>query len=334
MELLIVGSIDDSCTLRTADRNIVTIGNRVIGNTDIRQFRGVDYTYWKRFFFGNSVRDFRSLKTLTFVSFNYVKTDSGIGNPQSTVGAIPALIGTCPDEKHMNCGTKICPFHELHEDHAADANAKLNCLITDTVKQVRFAKDDVLFAQGQPSSSVYSLGSGIVKISKTTADGREQIVGLSAPGKLLVGLQSINDEKYEYTAVAETEVAACKIRHRALLQAVQNRGDIALRLISSINAQLAQSRSLMEVMGRKCAAAKIASLIKLIIPSSAHGDKPFLLPFSRSEIADLLGLSEETVCRQMARMKRRGILYAPRGKIEILDWDQLRAVASEPCAPD
>ena len=49
------------------------------------------------------------------------------------------------------------------------------------------------------------------------------------------------------------------------------------------------------------------------------------------EIASLLGLSEETVCRQMAKMRRRGILYAPRGKIEILDWDQLQAVADEVC---
>lgn len=234
----------------------------------------------------------------------------------------------------MTCENNVCPFHELHEDQAKDVESDLSCLITDAVKQVRFAKGDVLFAQGQPSSAVFSLGSGIVKISSMTADGREQIVGMSTPGKLLVGLQSISDEKYEYTAVAETDVSACKIRHRALLQAVQDRGDVAIRLITSINAQLAHSRSLMEVMGRKCAAAKIASFIKLIIPSSAHGQKPFLLPFSRSEIADLLGLSEETVCRQMARMKRRGILYAPRGKIEILDWDQLQAVASEPCAAD
>ena len=231
----------------------------------------------------------------------------------------------------MNCGAKICPFHELHENTAADADSELSCLITDAVKQVRFAKGDVLFAEGQPSSSVYSLGSGVVKISRTTPDGREQIVGISTPGKLLVGLQSINDDIYEYTAVAETDVNACKIRHRALLQAVQSRGDIALRLIASINAQLAHSRSLMEVMGHKCAAAKIASFIQLVTPVPTNGQKRFALPFSRSEMADLLGLSEETVCRQMAKLKRRGVLYAPRGKIEILDWERLEAVAREDC---
>jgi CRP/FNR family transcriptional regulator len=229
----------------------------------------------------------------------------------------------------MNCGNQICPFHELREDQSGDPDSDLNCLITDAVKQVHFAKGEVLFDQGQPSSSLFSLESGIVKISCNTSDGREQIVGMSTPGKLLVGLQSINDEHYEYTAIAETDVSACKIRHRALIQAAQNQGDIALRLISAINAQLAHSRLLMKVMGRKCASAKIASFIQLIIPSSTHGHKRFLLPFSRSEIADLLGLSEETVCRQMAKLKRRGVLYAPRGRIEVLDWAQLQLVADE-----
>ena len=104
-----------------------------------------------------------------------------------------------------------------------------------------------------------------------------------------------------------------------------------MRLISAINAQLAHSRELMRVMGHKCSAAKIASFISLIIPKSEHGNRRFTLPFSRGEIAGLLGLSEETVCRQMARMKREGVLYAPRGKIEILDWDKLQAIADEVC---
>lgn len=232
----------------------------------------------------------------------------------------------------MSCTNFICPFHELQASDYLSSDSDLKCLITDAVKQVRFAKGDVLFAQGQRSDCLFSLSSGIVKITNHTQDGREQIVGLSTPGKLLVGLQSINDDFYEYSAVAESETLACKIRHRALMRTARKRSEVALRLIDSINAQLAHSRSLMKVMGHKCAASKIASFIQLIIPSSEHGKQRYTLPFSRSEIANLLGLSEETVCRRMAEMKRRGILYAPRGKIEILDWDQLQDVADEPCA--
>lgn len=57
------------------------------------------------------------------------------------------------------------------------------------------------------------------------------------------------------------------------------------------------------------------------------GRQFFELPFSRMEIASLLGLSEETVCRLMADLKRSGAIYAPRGKIEIRDWNQLCAIS-------
>ena len=228
----------------------------------------------------------------------------------------------------MTCSNCGCPFYELHTEDGLFSAADLNCLVTDAVKQVNFRPGEILFAQGQPSTSLFSLSSGLIKITSNSSDGREQIVGLSSPGKLLVGLQSLDADHYEYTAVAATDGSACKIRHRALLKALSDRPEIALRLIAALNAQLAQSRSLMEVMGHKSAAEKIAAFILLLAPSAPVKNDRFALPFSRNDIADFLGLSEETVCRQMATMKRDGVIYAPRGKMRIQDWDRLRQIAS------
>jgi CRP/FNR family transcriptional regulator len=231
----------------------------------------------------------------------------------------------------MTCGNNACPFHDLQAIVGAHNGADLACRVTNSVKQVRFDAGEVLFAQGELSTSLYSLSRGIVKITCNTSSGREQIVGIANPGNLLLGLQSLETDRYQYSAVAETDVVACKIRHRGLLKEAEESSDIALRLLKALNAQLAHSRDLMRVMGHKCAAAKIASFITLLIPEAERGRNHFTLPFSRAEMASLLGLSEETVCRQMAKMKRNGILYSPRGRIEILDWDRLRAVADETC---
>lgn len=227
----------------------------------------------------------------------------------------------------MPCGNCNCPFYELQAENSPFSTVEIECMIADAVQKVKFRKNEVLFLQGQSSAYLYSLASGMVKICSHTSDGKEQIVGLSSPGNLLVGLQSINDERYAYSAAAATAVNACKIRHRVLLQHVQHRGDLAMRLIDAVNAQLAHSRALMQVMGHKSAAAKIASLILLMTPRPQNGDCRFTLPFSRMDIASCLGLSEETVCRLMADMKRTGIIYAPRGNIEIRDWGHLRAIA-------
>ena len=227
----------------------------------------------------------------------------------------------------MACGNCNCPFFELQAENGPFSEDDIQCIITEAVQKVSFKQGETLFLQGQPSSSLYSLSDGMVKICSHTADGREQIVGLSTPGNLLVGLQSINDKRYAYSGIAATAVRACKINHRALLDSVQHRGDVAIRLISAVNAQLAHSRALMEVMGHKCAAAKIASFILLMTPKPEHGNCGFEMPFSRMEMASLLGLSEETVCRLMANMKRSGAIYAPRGKVEIRDWNQLHAIS-------
>jgi len=227
----------------------------------------------------------------------------------------------------MTCNNCNCPFFELQAEHNSFSDEEFDCIVTDSVQKVSFRQGEVLFLQGQSSASLYSLTDGMVKICSHTPDGREQIVGLSSPGNLLVGLQSINDDRYAYTAIAASAVHACKINHRTLLGCIQNRPEVAMRLIKAVNAQLAHSRALMEVMGHKSAAAKIASFILLMTPKSEHGNCNFSLPFSRMEVASLLGLSEETVCRLMADMKRSGVIYAPRGKVEIRDWNQLQAIS-------
>jgi CRP/FNR family transcriptional regulator len=227
----------------------------------------------------------------------------------------------------MPCSTSNCPFFELQAEDGLRYGDEMQCIIRRATQKVIFRKGQVLFLQGQLSSSLYSLTEGMVKICLNTAEGHEQIVGLSSPGNLLVGLQSLNDEHYAYTGIAETAVSACKINHKALLACVRDKGEIALRLVVAVNAQLAHSRALMEVLGHKCAAAKVASFLLLMMPKSEQGNCRFALPFSRMEIANLLGLSEETVCRLMANMKRAGAIYAPRGSIEVRDWKKLHAIS-------
>ncbi len=225
----------------------------------------------------------------------------------------------------MPCSNSSCLFR--YTEHGDDGlPGEQRCMVEDASHPVEIIKGGVLFLQGQPSENLYSLSSGMVKICCDTPGGREQIIGLSHPGDLLVGLQSIAEKRYAYSATAATDVSACRINHDKLLIKVRQRGDVAMILIRALNAQLAHSRALIEVMGQKSAVAKIASLILLMVPETFHDDTQFSLPFSRDEIANLLNLSEATVCRRIAAMKREQIIKAPRGFVTILDWDKLRAM--------
>jgi CRP/FNR family transcriptional regulator len=227
----------------------------------------------------------------------------------------------------MPCTNRDCPFYGLAADNKSFAEPDVRCMVDAAAQEVSFKQGDVLFRQGQTSSSLYSIAEGAVKICSNSADGREQIVGLSTDGNMLVGLQSISDKNYAYTAIAATAVQGCKINHKSLLALAKGNGDLSMRVVRAMNSQLAHSRALMEVMGQKSAAAKVAAFILLMAPAKKHCECRFSLPFSRRDIAGLFGLSEETVCRLMADMKRAGAIYAPRGRIEIRDWQQLQAIA-------
>jgi len=231
----------------------------------------------------------------------------------------------------MLCSTDLCPFFGI-QAIGQSTEVEGHCVVEDAIQPASFEPGELLFSQGRLSTSLYSLKQGMVKICSNTADGHEHIVGLSSPGNLLVGLQSINENRYVYTGIAETAVHACKINHKALLDHLNDRPGLAMRLISAMTAQLAHSRALMEVLGHHCAAAKIASFILLMMPKSEHGNCGFPMPFSRMEMANILGLSEETVCRIMAGLKRSGAVFAPRGKVEIRDWDQLKAISDGDCS--
>lgn len=234
------------------------------------------------------------------------------------------------------CSSWDCPFHQSRVEDSkvrrSNGSTDGDCGLNGIVQPVRFTKGAVLFDENQPSLNLYALQSGMVKISSHDTDGREQIVGLAHPGKLLVGLQSLTRHVYSYSATAATPVRACRINHHALLDRAEADGAISMALLRSMNEQLGYSRLLMRAMGHRSAEAKIAALILLLVPRSQRGSTEFSLPFSRREVASMLNLSEETVCRVMARLRRDKVIQSRRGYIQIDNLEHLRLLDAAPVA--
>jgi CRP/FNR family transcriptional regulator len=103
-------------------------------------------------------------------------------------------------------------------------------------------------------------------------------------------------------------------------------------LLQRTLAELDRTRSWMLLLARKNAEEKIATfLLDMADRLAAPGAPPlerFDLPFSRQQIGDVLGLTIETVSRQMTKLKRDGLIDLPtRRAVSILDWAELRAIA-------
>ncbi len=164
--------------------------------------------------------------------------------------------------------------------------------------------------------------SGVVKLTKTLADGRQQIVGLQfAPDFLGRPFKA----ESEVAAEAATEVELCSFPRGALERMMAEQPGLEHRLLQQTLEELDQAREWMVTLGRKTAAERIASFLLMIarnIDPSAGPERrgaAFDLPLSRAEIADFLGLTIETVSRQLTRLRSDGVIRIENNRHVIID---------------
>ena len=165
---------------------------------------------------------------------------------------------------------------------------------------------------GDRMDFVGSVVSGIGTLTQTMEDGRTQMVGLLLPSDF-VGRPG--REGAAYDVVATTDLVMCCFRKKPFEQMMQTTPQIAQRLLEMTLDELDAAREWMLVLGRKTAREKIASLLSIVARRDATlksdvmaGPLVFDLPLTREAMADYLGLTLETVSRQISALKRDGVI--------------------------
>ena len=182
----------------------------------------------------------------------------------------------------------------------------------------------VLVWAGDPSTICANLVSGVLKVVRAGADGSEHIVGLLFPGDFVGELFT---ESANETVQVLCDADLCIYPRAALRHALDAHPAAERLLLRRALGTLDEARRWMLMLGRKGASAKIATfLIDMARRTGGAGAMaaPFELPVSRSEIGAVLGLTIETVSRQMTALRGAGIIALPGGRtVAILDAARL-----------
>jgi CRP/FNR family transcriptional regulator, anaerobic regulatory protein len=168
---------------------------------------------------------------------------------------------------------------------------------------------------------------GVAKLTKTLPDGRQQIVGLQfAPD--LIGRPFKTESAID--AEAATDLSICAFPKAALDRMIKDTPELEHRLLQQALNELDEARSWMVTLGRKTAAEKVASFLWLIAthadPESKTAGKSltFDLPLTRADIADFLGLTIETVSRQMTKLRKENVITIENNRhVTVHDLDRL-----------
>ncbi|MBV7396298.1 transcriptional regulator FnrL [Mameliella sediminis] len=187
----------------------------------------------------------------------------------------------------------------------------------ESLEQIKYyrkfeAGQSIIWA-GDRMDFVGSVVSGIATLSQAMEDGRTQMVGLLLPSDF-VGRPGRNMAAYD--VVATTDVVMCCFRRAPFEELMKRTPHIAQRLLEMTLDELDAAREWMLVLGRKTAREKIASLLSIIARRDATlnmrgpGEGPivFDLPLTREAMADYLGLTLETVSRQISALKKDGVI--------------------------
>ncbi|GAA5077797.1 Crp/Fnr family transcriptional regulator [Roseibacterium beibuensis] len=165
---------------------------------------------------------------------------------------------------------------------------------------------------GDKMDFVASVVHGVASLTQTMEDGRRQMVGLLLPSDFL---GRPNREAAHYDVTATTDVQLCCFRRVPFLEMLDTTPHVSQRLLEMTLDELDAAREWMLLLGRKTAREKIASFLTIIArrePSFQNtvgvGQVAFDLPLTREAMADYLGLTLETVSRQMSGLKRDGVI--------------------------
>jgi CRP/FNR family transcriptional regulator len=184
---------------------------------------------------------------------------------------------------------------------------------------------------GDTLTSCANVVSGALKVTASTADGREQIVGLLFPGDF-VGQPFAGEAPLTVTTLTETDL--CIYPRAGFEQMLDKYPRMERMLLARTMASLNEAHGRMLALGRKNAQERVAGfLLELVEHAGSRGSDGLLhvqIPISRSEMADLLGLTIETVSRQLTRLRAAEVIAFAHGERDctICDQAQLDAIVN------
>jgi len=218
---------------------------------------------------------------------------------------------------------------------SAKAHSFCKCIVQDKLSdfskissQKKFKDGSYIFLQGEKNNYFYNLVKGNVKIFKVFDDGRIQIVGFLYPGDFF-GLYT--SKNFSYTAECIGEVTCCIFNHKDLDAYLDKNTELTKHLLHMTTNELTLMQDRVAVIGRLRARERIINFFLNISSQRKRigwQDNPIVLPMTRNEMADYLGLTVETVSREISKLKSEQIIKMIDGKQVFLNKPVLESELS------
>lgn len=190
-------------------------------------------------------------------------------------------------------------------------------------------RKEVLYHQGDDFESLYVIRTGSVKTFMLNEHGEEHITGFYLPGDI-IGIDGVSHSRHATTAVALESTSVCALPFNALEKLAASMPEVQRYVFQVMAKEILQDQKMMLLLSRKTADQRLAALFLRFsqhLQARRLVSEEFVLPMSRGDIANYLGLAIETVCRVMTRFQKMKLLKVEGRSIRLLNIDALQALA-------
>ncbi|KGK01613.1 fumarate/nitrate reduction transcriptional regulator Fnr [Thalassotalea sp. ND16A] len=236
---------------------------------------------------------------------------------------MPQKIHIATNIKCQNCSiSELCLPFSLNE-------TELNLLDDIIQRKKPIQKNTQIFKAGEPLQTLYAIRSGTFKTFIISEQGEEQITGFHLAGDLM-GFDALSKRHHPSFAKALETSMVCEIPFEVLDTLSSKIPKLKAQMMSLMSDELQCNSEMFLLLNRKNAEQKLATFL------ASYGKRlgnrnlsaiEFILPMTRSEIGNYIGLTIETISRLMTRFQKEGLIKVENKFITILDKDSLYKVA-------
>jgi len=188
-------------------------------------------------------------------------------------------------------------------------------------------KGEVIFDEGETLNGVYCIKDGICKLSKLSANGRDQIVKLVVKGDLLGQRSLVVDESANLSAVALNDMEVCFIPKQEIMNDLHKNPEFSLDVLQQMAYDLRESDDIIVNMAQKSVKQRLAEILIYIHDHfGVDSNNYFNVLLSREDYANVVGTATESAIRILSQFKKEGLISTSGKHIRIEDMEGLKHV--------
>ena len=196
------------------------------------------------------------------------------------------------------------------------------CKTTKIVK-----KGEVIFEEGEMLNGVYCVRDGICKLSKLSANGKDQIIKLVVKGELLGQRSLISDESSNLQATALNDMELCFIPKSEIIDDLRKNVSFSFDVLKNMSHDLKEADDIIVNMAQKSVRQRLAeALISINSSFGTNPDGTLSVLLSREDYASIVGTATESAIRVLSQFKKEGLISTIGKQIKIENLEGLKRI--------